>query len=167
MSEKWKPVTGYVGYYEVSNQGRVASVASGLPYRTRRVILTQTPRNQYGHLAVNLSRHGKVTSHYVHRLVALEWCPRGPGLDYVLHGPEGETVNTAENLRWGTPLQNAADRAEFGAPYPPQREMCGAGLHEMTEENTYRPPKRPNDRHCKACQRKRVRDYRERKSAKV
>lgn len=169
MSERWKPITGYEGLYEVSNKGNIRSVArvtirsNGVPLTVRGKVIAQNPGNDMGHLKVVLQRDGVWRTFWVHRLVALEWCPRGPGLDYVLHGPEGETVNCADNLRGGTALDNAKDRAEFGAPYPPRQEMCGAGLHEMTEENIYRPPKRPNDRHCKACQRQRVRDYRGRK----
>lgn len=170
MSEKWKPITGFEGYYEVSNQGRVRSVprttirSNGIPMTVRGRVISQHPGNSFGHLKVVLQRNGKWTSHWVHRLVALEWCERAPGFDHVLHGPLGETENAASNLRWGTPVQNAADRKEFGAPYPGPRERCVAG-HLMTEENTYRPPKRPNDRHCRECQRQRVRDYRKRQAS--
>ena len=172
MSEEWKPVVGFEGYYEVSNQGRVRSVprvtirSNGVPMTVRGRVLMTTPDGQYGYQKVSLQREGVWTTHAVHRLVALHWCERGSGQDDVLHGPGGSQDNRAVNLRWGTPIDNATDRREFGAPYPPPREMCGAG-HAMTEENTYRPPKRPNDRHCKECQRQRVRDYRDRKRAKV
>ncbi|AXH43888.1 HNH endonuclease [Mycobacterium phage Buckeye] len=168
MSENWRPVTEFEGYYEVSNQGRVRSVprvtvrSNGVPLTVRGRIIVQRPGNKHGHLKVSLQRDGIWSTRWVHRLVALEWCERAPGQDYVLHGPEGATVNKATNLRWGTAAENSADRKAFGAPYPPPREMCEAG-HAMTPDNIYRPPKRPNDRHCKACQRDRVRAYRERK----
>lgn len=173
MSEEWKPIAGFEGYYEVSDQGRVRSVprvtirSNGVPLTVKGRVIAQHPAPPYGYQKVVLQRDGVWTTFSVHRLVALHWCDRQPGQDDVLHGPAGSQVNAAWNLRWGTPVDNAADRREFGAPYPPPREMCGAGLHPMTEENTYRPPKRPNDRHCKACQRDRVRDYRKRRAQKV
>lgn len=173
MSEQWRPVTGFEGYYEVSNQGRVRSVdrvtirSNGVPMTVRGRVLVTRPDGQYGYQKVVLQRDGVWTTCFVHRLVALHWCERGPGQDYVLHGPGGSQDNSAANLRWGTPIDNAADRKAFGAPYPPPREMCGAGLHAMTPDNVYRPPRRPDDRHCKACQRQRVRDYRERRKQKV
>lgn len=172
MSEEWRTVTGFEGYYEVSNKGRVRSVprvtirSNGVPLTVSGRVLKCTPGNEYGHLKVSLQRDGAWTHAWVHRLVALEWCERQPGQDYVLHGPEGHTVNHVGNIRWGTQRDNAADRKEFGVPYPAPRDRCSAG-HLMTEENTYRPPKRPNDRNCKECQRRRVRDARARKRQKA
>lgn len=165
MSENWKSITGFEGLYEVSDAGRIRSVprvamrSNGVSMTVRGTILAQQTGNDHGHLKVVLIRNGRWSSHWVHRLVALEWCDRAQGQDHVLHGPAGETVNTADNLRWGTPADNAADRKAFGKPYPPRRTHCTRG-HALTPENVYVPPKRPNDRNCKECQRQRVRDYR-------
>ncbi len=48
---------------------------------------------------------------YVHHLVALTFLgPRPPGAE-VLHGPKGANCNAADNLRYGTPDENGAERA--------------------------------------------------------
>ena len=160
----------FAGLYEVSNRGRIRSTprvitrSNGVPMTVRGTVLAQHPGGKHGHLKVTLIKNGVQATPWVHRVVAVEWCERQPGQDYVLHGPAGPTINDIGNLRWGTAIENSADRKEFGVPYPGPRETCAAG-HEMTEDNVYRPPKRPNDRHCKACQRKRVRDFRAIKSA--
>lgn len=174
MSEEWKPVTGYEGLYEVSNQGRVRSLPKKVrrphtrPYTTKLYVLKGRVGNKHGHIHVILTDHnGKARNHWVHRLVALEWCDRLPGQDYVLHGPEGPAVNRADHLRWGTHAENDADKdVHRTRPIYMPPERCSAG-HLMTEENTYRPPKRPTNRLCRECQRKYNRDARARRKAKV
>lgn len=165
MCEKWRAVAGYEGLYEVSDMGRVRSLPRTIrrphtrDYHAPGRVLKQRPANDHGHLAVTLSREGFTEKMWVHRLVALAWCPRPDGADYVLHGPGGPTDNRASELRWGTAQENSDDKYVHGTvPVYVPATHCKWG-HEFTEENTYRPPRRPGDRHCKECQRARVRKY--------
>lgn len=65
--EIWKPVAGFEGMYDVSNEGRVRSHRWG----ARLIKGQKSTRN--GHLKVKLWRNGAATPYrYVHRMV-LEW----------------------------------------------------------------------------------------------
>jgi hypothetical protein len=72
--EHWKPVVGYEGLYEVSDRGRVKSVAKvsvdGRSYRER-ILKPFVSRSIPGlaYLAIKLSRDGAKKSNYVHRMV--------------------------------------------------------------------------------------------------
>lgn len=164
----WKPVPGHEGLYDISNLGEVVSLPrvvrrGSRPYTTKRHTMTQTLGNDHGHLKVCLTGpDGKARHYWVHRLVALVFCERGEGQDYVLHGPNGPSDNRASELRWGTALDNAADAKAHGtAPVYVPPTHCSAG-HTMTEENTYIPPNRGNERVCRECSRSRSREWRRR-----
>jgi hypothetical protein len=124
MREVWRPVVGYEGLYEVSDQGRVRSldrllpqapgaVCSGTrPHRGKVLKLALRPDGYYW--TVGLSGHGRRRTRTVHSLVADAFLgPKPPGL-FVCHGPAGSRVNTVENLRYGTPAENTADRRRDG-----------------------------------------------------
>ncbi len=72
-------------------------------------------RRTYGgrYCVVSLRRDrgaGKVVARYVHRLVLLAFvgpCPKG---QLCLHGDRDTANNRLTNIRWGTPVQNAADK---------------------------------------------------------
>ena len=95
--ETWKPVSQN-DYYEVSNQGRVRSLITGL------VLKPQARR--HGYLAVWLHRNGEKKQASVHRLVAEEFCEKRPGATEVNHINEIKTDNRAENLEWCTHQEN-------------------------------------------------------------
>ena len=68
--EQWKPVVGYEGLYEVSNQGRVFSV----PRRDSRGHkrgghLLKPAAGSKGHLRIGACKNGKMKNLLVHRLV--------------------------------------------------------------------------------------------------
>lgn len=108
--ERWLPVVGYEGLYEVSDLGRVRSMARP---GTRGGVLRGNP-GKYGHQTVCLSRGGDLAYLQVHRLV-LEafWGPCPVGHE-TRHLDGDATNNQLHNLRWGTPLENAEDRQQHG-----------------------------------------------------
>jgi len=118
--ERWKWVIGYEGFYQVSDLGRVRSVdrvvvhpRSG-PTKLVGRVLRPAPRDQVGHLTVNLCKEGAGTSVYVHRLVMAAWvgpCPEG--LE-VCHGPNGVADNSISNLSYGTHSENELDKRREG-----------------------------------------------------
>ena len=75
-AERWKPVTGYEGIYEVSNHGRVRSVdrtitcSDGRVRRHKGKVLSAGLSKRGGYPLVSLYTQGKNQSHYVHSLVA-------------------------------------------------------------------------------------------------
>lgn len=147
--ERWVGVVGYEGLYEVSSLGRVRGIKRG------KILRTHPDRN--GYLRVRLSRGGIVTNRVVHRLVCEAFHGPAPeGRPWALHGERGESVNTPDNLRWGTPKDNARDRVRDGNDHKANRTTCLHG-HLLDEANTY---VRPNGtRACRACRRDRARRY--------
>lgn len=115
MTEEWRDIQGYEGLYQVSNLGRVKSLAremseshKGTPY-TRHYperILSEG-NDGAGYKLCWLSKNGKGKSIRVHRLVALAFIPNPNNLRYVNHRDENKANNNVENLEWCTPVYNA------------------------------------------------------------
>jgi hypothetical protein len=113
--ESWLGIPGFEGLYEVSDLGRVRSMArtvyTGRSYGKRelpaRILRPSVKRN--GYLGVSLLRDGKVTYRSVHRLVLEAFvgpCP--PGMEGC-HGPNGQADNSLANLSWGTKTKNLGE----------------------------------------------------------
>lgn len=106
-SERWLPVPGYEGLYEVSDLGRVRSLRSG-QLRS----LCSTPKNPYPRLV--LTGRGQRVTKLVHRLVLIAFVGDPlPGTE-VCHGNGDPADNRLKNLRWGTSAENQADRLRHG-----------------------------------------------------
>lgn len=109
--ERWKPVVGYEGLYEVSSLGRVKS----LPRRTTRGGIRQgTASKVSGHIFIGLCKKGVMKSVTVHSLVLKAF--RGlPKRGYECRHIDGNPANnTLRNLRWGTRQENMKDRERHG-----------------------------------------------------
>lgn len=125
MFEVWKPVLDYAGLYEVSNFGRVKSLARtvmrepGGKYRSpvmnfREKILKPGKYNRYGHLLVVLTKDKKRRSRPVHTLVLEAFTGRRPkGLE-IAHNDGDPQNNHLSNLRWCTRRENARDAMKHG-----------------------------------------------------
>ena len=106
MNEIWKPITGYEGYYEVSNLGRVRSVnrtiikSNGIFHRRKGKVLTAHPNQNSGLLQVMLVKHKKYKLIYVHRLVGLAFVNNPYNFSYITHINGCNQDNRAENLRY-------------------------------------------------------------------
>lgn len=116
--EKWLPVKGYEGRYEVSDCGLVRTVARWVPngQPSGRYIgqaILAPFRHSGGYSVVKLSRDRKKTNQYVHRLVAGVFCGPPTGAE-VLHHDGDKTNNAAANLSWGSRADNVADRKRLG-----------------------------------------------------
>ena len=90
MRERWRPVLGYEGLYEVSNLGRV-----------RRVKIIEPTRKKHGYMQISLvDRNGKRRSFRLHRIVATAFVPNPEGKPQVNHRDENPENNRASNLEW-------------------------------------------------------------------
>lgn len=111
--EQWRPVVGYEGFYSVSDQGRLRSedrTDSRGCQRKGKILSTKPDSRPPGYCRSALCVAGVVKMVRVHVLVAEAFIgPRPPGLE-VLHGDGGKLDNSLPNLRYGTPVDNAADR---------------------------------------------------------
>ncbi len=117
----WKPITGYEGLYEVSDDGRVRSV-SRIDCRGQR-----TPERllKFGEkrsrdvskpvmLLFSLCKARERKTAYVHHVVAQEFIgPRPDGM-FVCHIDGDATNNNVSNLYYGTPTENMADAMRHG-----------------------------------------------------
>lgn len=110
VAEVWRPVSGYEGLYEVSDQGRVKSLGRTIvtrngPRKVRDRIL-KPKANNVGYIQVALYKDGKRREKLVHRLVAGEFCEKPEGCDIANHLDSDITHNWASNLEWTTALGN-------------------------------------------------------------
>ena len=144
MIETWLPVVGYEGEYEVSDQGRVASLKTH-----GRMILKQQLVARY--MTVGLWKGGKLKRHKVHRLVLEAFEGECPPDCESRHGLAGRLINTRANLSWGTKAENMADYHHRDN----RRDRCHAG-HKYTPANTYERPD-GKGRQCRQCIRDRGR----------
>lgn len=95
--EKWKPIDGYEGLYEVSNLGRVKSLNYDHTGKER---IMKPNKLKKGYLQVQLWRDGKYKMFLVHRLVATAFIPNPNNYPYINHKNETPLNNCAENLEW-------------------------------------------------------------------
>lgn len=104
--ERWAPVAGYGGLYEVSDAGSVRQV-KGTPRRRAWHPLPQA-RKSNGYMVVALADgSGKFVNRLVHRLVAETFLGPARGRE-VNHKNGDKTDNRVENLEWVTHAENQA-----------------------------------------------------------
>jgi NUMOD4 motif len=123
VTERWRPVPGYEGLYEVSDRGQVRSldrqVIAQMPtgpavQRYPGKVLRNTIRPD-GYAQVGLSRAGVQKTFNVHILVLEAFVGPCPPGQEARHGPGGKSDPSLANLRgWGTRKENFADRIEDG-----------------------------------------------------
>ena len=91
----WKPISGYGGEYEVSDDGAVRS------RKTHHVRELALKHNRFtGYDYVNLHKNGKSVTRSIHRLVAEAFIPNPNGCPEVNHINEVKTDNRVSNLEW-------------------------------------------------------------------
>jgi hypothetical protein len=103
-SERWLPIVGYEGLYEVSDQGRVRRVRDGRLHHFGR---------SKGYFNVTLTKDKQLRTFTVHRLMAIAF--HGIQHGKVIRHMDGNMYNnTIDNLAWGTAQDNADDRERHG-----------------------------------------------------
>ena len=129
--ERWKPIFGYDGMYEVSSLGRVRS----LKYGKTRVL--RASKNNSGYLIVALCKNSKRKSVYVHRLVAQAFIENDNIFNTEInHINEDKTDNKVSNLEY-------CDR-QYNMTYNGLQQRRTANYHRSNYKldkikNLYRP----------------------------
>ena len=106
-NEEWRDVVGYEGLYQLSDQGRVKSLArQNCLGRTVKERILKSRTNRYGYMEVNLCADGKRKMLKVHRLVCQAFHDNPDNKPEVNHVNEDKTDNRACNLEWCTRREN-------------------------------------------------------------
>jgi hypothetical protein len=105
-NEQWKPIPGYEGRYEVSDQGRVKSYQ-----RDKQGAILRPGRMPQGHLSVAL---GHRNSQCVHKLVLLSFVGAPAPAQECRHLNGIPADNRLENLCWGSRSENIKDKTAHG-----------------------------------------------------
>ncbi len=110
--EKWLPIAGYEGLYEVSNFGHVQSLDRPVRYFLKGVWGIRIAKGRIfsplkgRYLMVALSRDSKEKGYTVHSLVARAFIGERPKGLQINHKDFNKTNNHIENLEYCTPKQN-------------------------------------------------------------
>lgn len=122
--EEWRPVNEYEGLYEVSNLGRIKSVAKAIYLM---------PSIREGYQFVTLSKNGKKLSKNVHRLVAKAFIPNPNNLPLINHKDENKQNNNVNNLEWCTPKYNS----NYGAGAKRSALARSIPVKQISEDGTF------------------------------
>lgn len=119
--EQWRPVLGYEGLYDVSDQGQVRSLACTLigkgrwgkaTYHKKEMILTPIQKQRY--LVVSLHKDFVKRQYHIHRLVMAAFIGPLPEGMVTRHLNGNELDNRLANLTYGTPRENEDDKIRHG-----------------------------------------------------
>lgn len=130
--EKWKDISGYEGYYEVSNKGqlrskdRVITNKHGDSFRYKGRVMAQ--QDCHGYRRSPLTKNGKSKLFFIHRLVAEAFIDNPYGKPEVNHINGVKHDNRLENLEWCTGGEN-------------QKHAISIGLKKRIGKTTIRPKK--------------------------
>lgn len=134
MTEIWKDIEGYEGYYQVSNLGNFRSLDRVVKYKKSgtRVYpgksMKVEPTNE-GYTRIVLMKDGIKKRYMCHRIVAHMFVDNPDSKPYVNHINGITYDNRAENLEWCTQEENEKHSIEVlgktmkGKTYPKQ-VMC-------------------------------------------
>lgn len=140
MTETWRPVPGWLGFYEVSACGKVRSVSRVVPTRRgpreyRGRVLSPSHTTRYESVVMTAPGR-KRESAFIHWLVAAAFLgPRPNGLE-IRHLDGNGRNNSASNLAYGTRSENAMDRWAHGTMNQPKGEASAAAV--LSEEDVTR-----------------------------
>lgn len=112
-AERWLPVVGYEGRYEVSDHGRVRNVRKTKRGPAGRLLKAGPGAQRYPVVTLSANGHRKAVT--VHRLVLAAFVGPCPDGWHGRHLDGGRTNNRLDNLAWGTPQQNSDDTKRHGA----------------------------------------------------
>lgn len=157
--ERWLPVVGWEGLYEVSDMGRVRSLdrtvpTSGGRYRRAPGCILK-PQKRSGYQVVMLRRIPDRKTYYIHDLVLSAFVGPKPERQCVRHGVKGRLVNELTNLCYGTRSENNYDCSRRDRTHPQSHKTTCPRNHPYDGKAT-----RPNGstyRYCKRCDRERNR----------
>lgn len=132
MTERWRPVVGYAGLYEVSDFGRIKSLGNRFPGDRTEDRIRQIKPHPSGYIRVVLVKDGQRETRSAHALVlnAFVGPPRSIGME-PRHLDGTRSNNCLSNLVWGTKSENYDDRRRHGTHNDGERH----GRAKLTESS--------------------------------
>lgn len=131
--EFWVDVLGYEGLYKVSNLGRVVSLARVVmttrgPRKYKDKLMRPTP-DALGYPRTSLTLDYVKDDFIVHRLMLQSFTGCDNSRLMALHNNGDSTDCRLDNVRWGTPKENSADKSIHGTQ-PKGIEVTNSKLTE-------------------------------------
>jgi len=120
IPETWVPVVGFESLYEVSDGGRVRSLARpvktsrGVGQRLVRGRILSPSSDKDDYRQVGLHKDGQRYTAKVHALVARAFIGPRPDGAQIAHGDGRRTNNALGNLRYASVKENIADKLAHG-----------------------------------------------------
>jgi hypothetical protein len=116
--ERWLPVVGFEGLYEVSDFGRVRSLDkefnTGFGKVAKKGRIMRLKLEKTGYPRVKLCKNGTSKHCNVHRLVAEAFLPNPENKRTVNHKDSNRANNLLSNLEWATNSENQIHSFQMG-----------------------------------------------------
>lgn len=136
-SEIWLDIKGYEGKYQISNYGRVKTLAyvkmrcNGKPHPVREMI-----RKPFFKDYSTITLLGK--TYLIHRLVAEAFLPNPEGKKEVNHIDGNSLNNHVSNLEWATNLENQKHASETGLKRSGGNHPRARKIDEYTTDGVFK-----------------------------
>ena len=142
MSEIWKDIKEYEGYYQVSNIGRVKRLERVSRYKCGDSLLERTVKERVmknvfsdkGYYKVQLWKDGINKNCRIHRLVAIAFIPNHKKLSEVNHKDLDKINNNVSNLEWVTTTENRRHAVKNGVIFAKPQYGEKNPFSKLTEE---------------------------------
>lgn len=159
---EWRPVVGFEGRYEISDDGQVKVLAA--PGRGRfnedRVLVGGKDGPGYRQVMLYAGNGNPQVPKRTHIVMLEAFVGPRPEGQFGLHNDDDRDNNTLPNLRWGTRSENSYDMIANGNHNHARKTHCKHG-HPLSGENLIITKKQ---RTCRACARRRNQEYEARKA---
>lgn len=129
QKEIWKNISGWEGYYQISNLGRVRSLdrlivnSIGRKYFLKGIVLKNiTPKNHYPYVC--LRKNGLNIPQSIHRLIAEYFIPNPENKPQVNHKDGNKHNYNIKNLEWSTAKENSQHARDNGLQKTIKGDKC-------------------------------------------